>query len=105
MPYKRKHPALVWKRCEKCGVEFVVTSAQLRKIRCGDFKKKTGCIAETGKLAQRKYRKNHPEIAKIDNTVWNYTRQLERAQAKIRLYKKRYGAEVLLSWLTTNNTD
>ncbi len=99
MPYKRKHPALVEKKCEKCGVLFWVTSRQLAKKRCGDFKDKTGCSAEIGRLAQRRYRKNHPDRVAPDREAFNKRREIERAQKRLHEYIKRYGKDVIINWI------
>lgn len=99
MPYKRKHPALVEKKCEKCGVMFWVTSAQLKKRRCGDYKTQQGCSAEIGRLAQARYRARHPGIDIPNHLSGNYQREINRAQERIKYYVKLYGKEVVFKWV------
>lgn len=84
---------------------FWVTSAQLKKKRCGDFKQKTGCSAEIGRLAQCRYRKSHPEITEAETQAFNKRREIERAQARVATYTKRYGKDVLLKWIAPQQTD
>jgi hypothetical protein len=104
MPYKRKHPALLTKHCEKCGVEFWVTSAQLSKKRCGSFREKTGCSAEIGRLAQARYRKAHPDVKEAQSQAFNKSREIERAQTRILKYIERYGKEVVVNWVNQQST-
>lgn len=100
MPYKRKHPALVERYCARCGVKMVLASSQLAKTLCGDFKRKTGCIASTHREAQFRYRRKHPDVTKAQSLVWNHSRQIERAQRKIDLYVSRYGKETIIKWIS-----